>query len=196
MAAESLILEFDEKPRAIVAAMDGLQDRGIRARDALKGTWKVPVGLIGLGLLLVFVDLSFDYRSRVFTFSGAGLVLVGLWAMVRIRKVGRQPDYRHPGFLAARKVIHTLRDDLAPKRNLHGTLDLTGTEHDHKRVRTKTDARDRTVSYYRDDWLAMKAKLYDGSMLRFSVVRRVKIRDAYWKRGRVSGKMKRKPAVP
>jgi hypothetical protein len=92
-------------------------------------------------------------------------------------------------------VVHTLRDDVAPKRNLHGTLDLRGTMQDGKRSRSKKDARGRTISYYRDDWLTVKTKLYDGSMLRFSVVKRLKIREGYQKRGRVSGKVKYKPPV-
>jgi hypothetical protein len=93
------------------------------------------------------------------------------------------------------RIVHAIRDDIAPKRNLHGTLDLRGSADPGKVARTKKNARGRTVTYYRDDWLSMKAKLWDGSMIRFAVIRKLKIRDGYHKRGRVSGKQKYKPPV-
>jgi hypothetical protein len=123
------------------------------------------------------------------------MFMLGLWAKVRVRKARNQPTFEHADLDVAKRVIHTLRDDVAPDRNLHGTIDLRGPGEKEKRSRTAQDARDRDVSYYRDDWLAIKTKLYDGSMLRFAVIRRMKVRDEYWKRGRVSGKMKLKPAV-
>jgi hypothetical protein len=52
-----------------------------------------------------------------------------------------------------------------------------------------------TIQRYRDEWMSLKAKLYDGNMLRVSALERVKIRKGYFKRGSISGKMKWKPAA-
>jgi hypothetical protein len=49
------------------------------------------------------------------------------------------------------------------------------------------------VAFYRDEWLRLKMPLYDGNVLRLSVVERVKAKLGQWKRGRVSGKRKWKP---
>ena len=57
-------------------------------------------------------------------------------------------------------------------------------------ARETTDAYKRVTQHYRDEWLSLKAKLYDGNMLRLSAVRRAKVRKGYWKRSTVSGKMK------
>ena len=46
------------------------------------------------------------------------------------------------------------------------------------------------VAHYRDEWLSLKTKLYDGNMLRLSAVERVKVRKGYYKRSRISGKQK------
>jgi hypothetical protein len=63
-----------------------------------------------------------------------------------------------------------------------------------KIARETKDSRDRTTQYFRDEWLALKAKLYDGNILRLSAIQRTKERQPYWKRSRISGKMKQKPA--
>ena len=63
-----------------------------------------------------------------------------------------------------------------------------------KVARSTKDTQDRTTQYFRDEWLALKAKLYDGNILRLSAIQRSKQRQSYWKRSRISGKMKMKPA--
>jgi hypothetical protein len=63
-----------------------------------------------------------------------------------------------------------------------------------KIARSTKDTQDRTTQYFRDEWLALKAKLYDGNILRVSAIQRSKQRQSYWKRSRISGKMKMKPA--
>jgi len=72
--------------------------------------------------------------------------------------------------------------------------DLTGAKQSSKVARAANDARGRTTNYYRDQWLNFKAKLYDGNVMRVSAIQRVKERNGYWGRGKVSGKSKWKPA--
>ena len=73
-------------------------------------------------------------------------------------------------------------------------VDLTGALLPTKVARTAKDTQNRTTEYFRDEWLALKAKLYDGNILRLSAIQRSKQRQSYWKRSRISGKMKMKPA--
>ncbi|MBK9209451.1 MAG: hypothetical protein IPL71_14565 [Anaerolineales bacterium] len=62
-----------------------------------------------------------------------------------------------------------------------------------KVARETKDTRDRTTQYFRDEWLSLKAKLFDGNVLRVSAIQKSKNRKSYWKRSSISGKMKMKP---
>ena len=48
----------------------------------------------------------------------------------------------------------------------------------------------RPIIRYRDEWLRLKTRLYDGNALRLSLTDRVKARQGFWKRSRISGKNK------
>jgi hypothetical protein len=82
---------------------------------------------------------------------------------------------------------------LKPGSTFLGHLDLTGATLDTKVAHETKDTQDRTTQYFRDEWLALKAKLYDGNVLRLSAIQKSKKRKSYWKRSRISGKMKMKP---
>jgi hypothetical protein len=187
-----LLLQFDHSPRAIVAAITNLRRRRQEVLSSLDrdGRW-VIAGLIATGLLVVILDLWLGYRSHLYALVGLGITLGGLWAWRRYARVSKQPSFDRAELQTAEQVIHTLRDDIAPKRNMFGSVDLRGVD-DSKRVRHTKDGRGRKVSYFRDGWFEVKAKLYDGSMLRFKVVKHLKRRDGYYKRSR-SGKRKWKP---
>src|SRR6185503_19855380 len=97
-----------------------------------------------------------------------------------------------PRYTGTKQLLHTLRDDLKPNSSFLGHLDLTGAMLNTKVAREAKDTRDRTTQYFRDEWLALKAKLYDGNILRISAIQKSKKRKSYWKRSRISGKMKMK----
>jgi hypothetical protein len=139
------------------------------------------------------LDFILGYSGSFFIGLGVGLLVVALvtWFLLRRRSVDQPLS---PHFDTARDVFHTLRDDVAPKKFFFGHIDLTGTQQNSKVARTATNALGRQVSYYRDEWLSLKTKLYDGNMLRCSAQRRMKIRDSYLKRS-MSGKLKTKPAL-
>jgi hypothetical protein len=110
-----------------------------------------------------------------------------------IASVGKKPAPSFaPNYATAREIIYTLRDDLDPKRNFFGQLDLTGAQQVSKLHHEAPNQLGLTVQYYRDEWLGLKTKLYDGNMLRLSAVERVKVRVGFHKRSR-SGKQKWKP---
>jgi hypothetical protein len=98
-----------------------------------------------------------------------------------------------PRYTGTKELLHTLRDDLKPESSFLGHLDLTGAMLPTKVARSAKDPQDRTTEYFRDEWLALKAKLYDGNILRVSAIQKSKKRKSYWKRSRISGKMKMKP---
>jgi hypothetical protein len=99
-----------------------------------------------------------------------------------------------PQFNEFEKIVETLRDDLRPGSGFLGNLDLTGARQSSKVARAANDAAGRTTNYYRDQWINFKAKLFDGNILRVSGIQRLKERNGYWGRGKVSGKSKWKPA--
>ncbi|MFZ5819639.1 MAG: hypothetical protein ACOYYJ_07040, partial [Chloroflexota bacterium] len=82
---------------------------------------------------------------------------------------------------------------LKPGAPFLGHLDLTGYKQPAKVARETQDSQNRTTQHYRDEWLNLKAKLFDGNVLRVSAIQRAKIRKSYSKRSRISGKMKIKP---
>jgi hypothetical protein len=145
------------------------------------------LGLIGIdGLLLLL-----GYTSFVFTAGGIALWLA---ALVTARSLRKSDSYDFsPRYTGTKQILHTLRDDLKPESTFLGHLDLTGAMLDTKVARETKDTQDRTTQYFRDEWLALKAKLYDGNILRISAIQKSKKRKSYWKRSRISGKMKIKP---
>jgi hypothetical protein len=114
------------------------------------------------------------------------ILYITLW-----RQRSRGIDFG-PKFPVARGIFETLKDDVSPKRTFTGWLDLTGAQQPGKLFREKTSQSGMPVAYYRDEWLRLKATLYDGSLLRLSAVERSKARLGRWKRG-MSGKTKWKP---
>jgi len=187
-------LTLSSQPRTILSGMDALVAK-TRTVNAAGQRWKwmprlgffTGLGMMGIDLLL-FV---FGYPSCVFSI---GALAVWVAAFVFSRALKRQQSSEFPaGYQDARQIIHTLRDDLKPGAPLLGHLDLTGYRQEDKVARETTDALNRVTQHFRDEWLSLKAKLYDGNVLRVSAVQRAKIRKSYWKRSNISGKTKMKP---
>ena len=159
----------------------------INSGAGCRGRWCWP------GLFFLFLDFVLGYNNSLFMLLCLGWwgVAFVVWLALRRNRAGGPlaPDYA-----TAREVFHTLRDDVAPKKFFFGHLDLTGPRQTSKVARTAQNALGRNVSYYRDEWLSLKAKLYDGNMLRVSAIQRMKVRDSYTKRS-ASGKLKMKSAL-
>jgi len=190
---DPIYLSINDNPRDIISALDDLTVRRSRTQSVYQQRAWLPGVLALVGLFFCGLDFVLGYSGSFFIGLGVGLLIVALvtWIALRRRRAG-QPFSPH--FDTARDVFHTLRDDVAPKKFFFGHVDLTGTQQTAKVARTATNALGRQVSYYRDEWLSLKTKLYDGNMLRVSAQRRMKIRDSYTKRS-MSGKLKTKPAM-
>jgi hypothetical protein len=80
-----------------------------------------------------------------------------------------------------------------PGTTFLGHLDLTGAMLNTKVAHETKDTQNRTTQYFRDEWLSLKAKLFDGNVLRISAIQKSKMRKSYTKRSSISGKYKTKP---
>lgn len=183
-----------DRPNSVMQGMDKFVAE-VQKTESAGDKWRwVPMIIFLGGLGLVAIDgllLLLGYTSFIFT---AGGVLVWIAALVMARSL-RKSDSNDfsPRYTGTKELLHTLRDDLKPDSSFLGHLDLTGAMLPTKVARSAKDPQDRTMEYFRDEWLALKAKLYDGNILRVSAIQKSKKRKSYWKRSRISGKMKMKP---
>jgi hypothetical protein len=187
-------ISIADKPDAIVRGMDKFAAE-VRRTESAGDKWRwIPLLIFfsGLGLMSIdFIVLLFGYFS--FAFTGGGIALmVASFVMARGLRKSDSRDFS-PRYQGLKEMLHSLRDDLKPGSTFLGHLDLTGALLDTKVARKTKDTQDRTTQYFRDEWLSLKAKLYDGNILRISAIQKSKKRQSYTKRSRVSGKYKMKP---
>lgn len=187
-------ISLADKPTSIIQGMNKLR-LDVQKTEKAGDRWRwVPMLIFFAGIGLMLIDgilFLFGYFSYIFTGGG-----VALWiaAIVMARGLRKSDSYDFsPRYNGTRDILYTLRDDLKPGSTYLGHLDLTGSLLPTKVARSANDAQGRTTEYFRDEWLALKAKLYDGSVLRVSGIQKSKKRKSYWKRSRISGKMKSKP---
>lgn len=188
---DPIVIDFNQRPNAILQGLDEFVEKRKTAAETVTRYKRLPL-MIGLGSLpfacLDGVAAAAGYPMCVFslvTVAGFGAAAAAQLYLNR-RKSGELSSQ----FNSAYRIIYTLRDDVNPKRPLFGKLDLTGPQQPSKVSRETQDAMGRKVQFFRDEWLSMRMKLYDGNMLRLSVEQRSKVRAGYWGRGRVSGKSK------
>ncbi len=183
-----------DQPQAVIQGMDKFVAQ-VQRTEAAGDKWRwVPMLIFFAGLGLMAIDgllLLFGYTSLIFTAGG-----IALWiaALVMARSLRKSDSYDFsPRYTATKQILYTLRDDLKPQSTFLGHLDLTGAMLNTKVAHETKDSRDRTTQYFRDEWLALKAKLYDGNILRLSAVQKSKKRKSYLKSSSISGKLKVKP---
>lgn len=183
-----------DRPDSILNGMDKFV-ADVHKTETAGDKWRwLPMAIFFTGLGLMGVDLLlilFGYFSFIFISGGVVLWIAALVLARGLRKSDSQ-DFS-PRYKDSKNILHTLRDDLKPNTTFLGHLDLTGATLKTKVARSTKDTQDRTTDHFRDEWLAIKAKLYDGNILRVSAIQRTKQRQSYWKRSRISGKMKLKP---
>ena len=183
-----------DDPDAVMQGMDKFVAE-IQKTESAGDRWRwVPLLIFFGGLILMAVDLILlvlGYTSFVFVLGGILLWIAALVMARNLRKSDSQ-DFS-PRYNGTKDILYTLRDDLRPNSTFLGHLDLTGALLPTKVARTAKDTQNRTTEYFRDEWLALKAKLYDGNILRVSAIQKSKKRKSYWKTGRISGKSKLKP---
>ncbi|NJC96800.1 MAG: hypothetical protein C3F07_01025 [Anaerolineales bacterium] len=191
---QPVYVSLADKPDSIINGMNRFVAE-VQRTESAGDKWRwIPmlIFLGGLGLMAVDgVLLLFGYASFVFI-SGGALLWIAALVMARNLRKSDSKDFS-PRYSDVKKILYTLRDDLKPGGTFNGHLDLTGTMLKTKVARETKDTRDRVTEHFRDEWLALKAKLYDGNILRVSAIQKSKKRKSYWKRSSISGKMKMKP---
>jgi hypothetical protein len=187
-------LTLADKPQSIMQGMDRLVADTNKVEKAGQKWWWLPLLVFAGGFGLMLIDgvlFLFGYFSLIFTAGGILLWIAAFWLAFALRKSRAQAF--SPRYKDTKQILYTLRDDLRPNSTFLGHLDLTGAFLNTKVAHETKDAKDRTTQYFRDEWLALKAKLYDGNVIRVSAIQKIKRRKSYYKRSRVSGKMKMKP---
>jgi hypothetical protein len=187
-------LSIADDPDAVIQGMDKFVAE-VQKTESAGDKWRwIPMMIFFGGLALMGIDgvlLVLGYTSFVFT---AGGILLWVAAFVAARSLRKSDSHDFsPRYTGTKQILYTLRDDLKPESSFLGHLDLTGAMLDTKVARETKDTQDRTTQHFRDEWLALKAKMYDGNILRVSAIQKSKKRKSYWKRSRISGKMKLKP---
>lgn len=187
-------ISIADKPDAIMRGMDNFK-RDVEKTESAGDKWRwIPMIIFFVGVGLVLIDvalLAFGYFSLVFS-GGAFLLWIASFILARSLRKSDSHDFS-PRYKGLKEILHTLRDDLKPDSTFLGHLDLTGAMLPTKVARETKDSQSRTTQHFADQWLALKAKLYDGNILRVTAIQKTKKRKSYWKRSRISGKSKLKP---
>lgn len=182
-------MDFNQSPREIVRVMAEAEQNAQGFNKQRKRWLRLLWLLFPAGLPFLCADLILGYNVLTFSLVAMTLWIGAMVGLILVRRQGRPPNFG-PQFSLARTIFETIKDDVSPKRTLIGWLDLTGAEQESKATRRKTSQSGQPIVYYRDEWLRLKTGLYDGNMLRLSLIEQVKARQGFWKRSRVSGKNK------
>jgi hypothetical protein len=153
---DPIIITMNDKPRAIVGRMDSLHSERDQVKNRLSQRRWIPLILFLSSFPFLCIDFVMSiggYPALVFS-----LVTPVLWVsalvsfiMLRRNRILEIP----PLYNMVQEIIHTLRDDFDPKRNLFGQLDLTGTQKPEKIARENPNALGLITQYYRDEWLSL-----------------------------------------
>lgn len=195
-AYDTVYLSLSDDPRAILQKMD--QFKASRNAVELHNQRRKPLPLLlilaGIGCIafdLLVIRLLLQYSVCLLTPVAVVCWIAALVIFVNLRWT-KSPSLP-PRYEAVKEIIRTLKDDIRTGTSFQGYIDLTGLEQENKIARENKDTFGRTSRLYRDLWLNLKLKLFDGNVLRLSLVERSKTRLGYWKRSRISGKNKWKP---
>ncbi len=183
-----------DRPDSIMRGMDRFV-KEVQLTEKAGDKWRwIPLIIFFTGVGLMAVDgllLLLGYFSLVFS-AGGFLLWIAAFIMARSLRRSDSLDFP-PRYKGTKEILRTLRDDIKPGSTFLGHLDLTGAMLKTKVAREANDTQNRTTQYFRDEWLSLKAKLYDGNILRVSAIQKSKKRKSYMKRSRISGKYKTKP---
>jgi hypothetical protein len=183
-----VFFDFNHAPRDIIHLMDEVKQREQAFQSQRKRRQLVAWLCFPVGLVFLVLDVALGYNVCTFTLVTIALWITGIAALLWLRRQRTaQFDSRYD---LTCQMFDVLKDDVAGEQTLVGWLDLTGAQQESKIIRQATSASGQPIMYYLDEWLRMKTRLYDGSVLRASLFKRVKARQGYYKRGSISGKMK------
>jgi hypothetical protein len=183
-----VFFDFNHAPRDIIRLMDEVKQREQAFQSQRKWRQLVAWLCFPAGLVFLILDIVLGYNVCTFTLVTVALWIAGIVALIWLRRQrAAQFDSRYD---LTREMFDVLKDDVAGERTLVGWLDLTGAQQESKLIRHATSTSGQPILHYQDEWLRMKAHLYDGNVLRASLFERVKARQGYYRIGSISGKRK------
>ncbi|MDP1544462.1 MAG: hypothetical protein Q8L87_00460 [Anaerolineales bacterium] len=183
-----------DKPDSIMRGMDKFVAE-VQRTESAGDKWRwIPMLIFFVGVGLVAIDALLTLLGYFSIIFSVGALAVWLAAFILARSLRKSDSHDFsPRYFGTKEILHTLRDDIKPGTTFLGHLDLTGALLPTKVARETQDTQKRTTQYFSDQWLSLKAKLYDGNVLRVTAIQKTKKRKSYWKRSHISGKMKSKP---
>jgi hypothetical protein len=188
-ANQAIFMDFNQAPREILRVMDEAR-QSATTYIKQRRRWGLIFWLLLLaGLPFFCADFAMGYNIFTFTLVGVTLWAAAMVGFIIRRRQGQPPKFG-PQFDVTRAIFEAIKDDVPAKKTLIGWLDLTGAEQESKATRHKNSQSGQPIVYYRDEWLRLKTTLFDGNVLRVSLIDRVKARQGFWKRSRISGKNK------
>ena len=174
-----------------IPAGAGLAATVLRKLAARRTAVVLVLAVIGLSGLMMGLALGADARFWTKLAAIVAYVLL-LFGLLGSGATGQKPTARQRERLdAARVLLETLGDDVAPAKAITGWVDLTGPEQKSKLLARGTASSGAEVEVFRDEWLHLSAPLRDGTRLRVAAVERQKVKLPRWARSG-SGKYKRK----
>ncbi len=170
MKGQGIYVEMAHHPQVVLDALDEMQPAVTAAAVRQKVLSAVPIVLIALGFGGFFLTILL----------GMGMLPIFLWIFIVFGFIllpflrSRSNPLLREHFEAARRILHTLRDDTGRKGRVVGWLDLSGPLRKEKTVRTARSGGGKKKVYYRDPWFKVKFKLVDGNVLRLTLEDKVK----------------------
>lgn len=179
-----LYFSLSDTPRALLQGMDRFIEQARQVETVRQKRKRIPGLLFLAGIPLFLMDLGLylaGFPVCIFSFAGAAAWIAAIVARFAVGKA--QNLQLPPKYEVVREVLNTLRDDQSPKKPVTGFVDLTGIRKNEKMIKTTSNLAGLAVDNYLDEWLNLKMRLYDGNILRLSVIETQKVRRGYYKRG-------------
>jgi len=159
--------------------MDTVKQEAARASRGEKLGYLAVIACFGLGVVFFLLDRIMGYNTLTCSLAAYALWATALFLGFYLWK-RKGLAFIQAKFDAARTIIYTLRDDVAPRKLVTGWLDLSGAQLQSKIVRQgRSRSGRRRKVYYRDHWLQLKIPLADGNLLRLSLIEKVKTKTGY-----------------
>lgn len=141
---------------------------------------------VGCGGMVAIIALAIGcaFIEPISATVGGVVLAVIFWSIIAFRKsriADRKGNLNQVGSeqaAVAETLFETIKDDVAPERQVVAQLDLTNSALESKKVKEKKSPSSWPVKYYRDDWLMTYVRLLDGNKLRLRLTERFKVKLA------------------
>ncbi len=171
-------LEMAHNPHSILNTMAQMREDMRRAASSRKIKKSAGWVLIVVGGAIITLSCCLISNSKVTPLA----IVIGVFATIAIAAGVIMLSIAGPPVATGHldevyRLLYALQDDIGPKGQIIGWLDLTGPRQKSKEARRSYSRSGKTKIYYRDPWLRIKFKLIDGNLMRLSIEDRVKTKS-------------------